>query len=205
MQMTANSRTSTDIRRSQIVRATLKIIATKGVRGLTTASIAAEVGISEANIYRHFRDKDEILSVTVETIGEDLRRNIEDVLKAGSRDVPIEKLKKAFMLHLYYIEQNEGVPRLTFSDEVHIGDEHLKQKLLHAINAYVSNIEAIVRDGQKTGSIRGSISPKAAAMILIGMIQVTTLRWSLSGFSFPLVAEGMNLWDDYEGFLRCSS
>lgn len=201
--MTNGSKTRTDIRRKQIVKAALKIVATKGVRGLTTASIAAEVGISEANIYRHFKGKDEILSVTVETIGEDLRRNVEDALETGSPVSPVEKLKRAFMLHLDYIEQNEGVPRLTFSDEVHAGDEYLKQKLLNAISSYVAALEAIVMDGQKTGSIRDSISPKTAAMIIIGMVQVTTLRWSLSGFSFPLVAEGMNLWDDYEKFLRC--
>lgn len=201
--MANRSKTGTDIRREQIVKAALKIIATKGVRGLTTACIAAEVGISEANIYRHFRSKDEILAATVQKIGEGLKRNIGDVLNASSSDSPLKKMKRVFMLHLEYIETNGGIPRLIFSDEMHIGDEHLKQKLLHAINAYVSNIEAIVTEGQKAGSIGKNTSPRTVAMILVGLIQVTTLRWSLSGFSFPLVAEGMKLWDDYEKSLQC--
>ena len=109
------------------------------------------------------------------------------------------------MLHLDYREQDEGVPRLIFSDELHTGDMYLKQKLLKAISSYVTTLEAIVRDGQQTGNIGKMISPKATAMIFIGMIQVMTLRWSLSSFSFPLVAEGMKLWHDYEKSLQCNS
>ena len=66
------SRLSGDIRRDQIVEAALRIIANRGVKSLTTAAIAEEVGISEANLYRHFNSKDEILQGTVEKIGEGL-------------------------------------------------------------------------------------------------------------------------------------
>lgn len=44
---------------------------------LTVAAIAHEVGMSEANLYRHFVDKQEILLETVERIGEGLRGNLE--------------------------------------------------------------------------------------------------------------------------------
>jgi AcrR family transcriptional regulator len=193
---------STDIRRDQISRAALRIIAARGIRGLTTSSIAEEVGISEANIYRHFTSKDEILAATIEKVGEGLKRNIENVLKIRSADTPLIKLKRAFMLHLDYIEKNEGIPRLVFSDEMHLGNEELKQKLLQSISSYSAALEALVKEGQKAGVLKKDISPKMSALMFIGMVQVTALRWSLSSFSFPLVTEGMKLWENYEKCIK---
>ncbi|HDH53599.1 MAG TPA: TetR/AcrR family transcriptional regulator, partial [Nitrospirae bacterium] len=53
-------------RRAQIVQAALRIIGSRGVGALTTAAIAKEVGISEANLYRHFENKEEILNAMTE-------------------------------------------------------------------------------------------------------------------------------------------
>lgn len=198
--MTINntSKVSTDVRRAQIADATLRLIAAKGVSALTTASIAREVGISEANIYRHFASKAEILQVTVERVGEGMKRNIENVLKMSISDSPLKQLKRAFMLHLDYIEKNEGIPRLVYSEEIHVNNEILKDRLLCSINEYTVSLDTIIKKGQKIGQIKKEINSRGAALTLIGMIQVTVLRWSLSGFSFPLVTEGMKLWENYK-------
>ncbi|RPI33149.1 MAG: TetR/AcrR family transcriptional regulator [Nitrospiraceae bacterium] len=196
------AKVSTDIRRDQIAQAALRIIAGKGVRGLTVSAIAEEVGISEANIYRHFSSKDEILSFTVEKVGRGLKRNIENVLKMGSAASPLVKLKRAFMLHLDYIEKNEGVPRLVFSDEMHLGNEELKKKLLQSIASYSATLESFVKAGQKAGIIEADINPKATAVLFIGMVQAATLRWSLNNFSFSLVTEGTKLWENFEKCIR---
>ena len=49
-------------RQTQIIQASVAIIATKGIQGLTMKKIAASIGISEPAIYRHFASKNEILS-----------------------------------------------------------------------------------------------------------------------------------------------
>jgi AcrR family transcriptional regulator len=196
------AKVSTDIRRDQIAQAALRIIAGKGVSGLTTAAIAKEAGISEANIYRHFTSKEEILSVTVEKIGEGLRRNIENVFKTNPQDSPLMKLKSAFMQHFDYIEKNEGIPRLVFSDEMHAGRQDMREKLLLSITSYSTVLESIIKEGQKAGLIQKDLKAKSAAMMFIGLVQVTTLRWTLSSFSFPLVTEGMKMWEDYEKCIR---
>ena len=59
---------STRIRQEQITRAALEVISSEGVQGLTTANIARRAGISEANLYRHFENKEAILKDLVERV-----------------------------------------------------------------------------------------------------------------------------------------
>lgn len=192
----------TDIRREQIADAALRIIARKGVSGLTTAALAREAGISEANLYRHFRSKDEILSETVAKISRGLGRNIGKARIEGTAGPALAALKKVFALHLEYVERNEGIPRLVFSEELHAGNEALRERLLDSIMSYSGELERIIRRAQSEGQVRKTVQPGAAALMLIGMIQITIVRWSLSGFTLGLRAEGMKLWRQFEKYLR---
>lgn len=185
-----------DVRREQVVQAALRIVGKKGVGGLTTSAIARAVGVSEANLYRHFKNKEEILFETGKSIGAAIRKNLEVVLAAPVR--PVLKLKRAFLLHLEFVEKNEGIPRLGFSEEMHINNKKLKKEFLKNIELYASGLETLFREGQRLGSIRRDLDRRALVAMLIGMVQVLILRWSLSGFSFSLTSEGAKLWKNYE-------
>ncbi|GAB4387656.1 MAG: TetR/AcrR family transcriptional regulator [Thermodesulfovibrionales bacterium] len=196
--MGSQTKLDRETRRAQIVAASLGILGRKGVTALTTSAIAREAGISEANIYRHFEDKDEILHAMADEIRAGLERNLARVPGAS----PLAGLRRVYRLHLEYIEKNEGIPRLLFSEQLHSGRGGLREKLLESINAYAGRLAGFIRRGQEAGLIREEVDPRASALTLIGMVQATTLRWSLSGFSFSLVEEGMKLWKNFE---RCVS
>lgn len=191
------SKVERETRRSQIVQAALGIIGRQGVTALTTAAIAREVGMSEANIYRHFENKEEILTEMAMEIRAGLERNISKVSEVS----PVPALRQIYRLQLEYIESNEGIPRLIFSEQLHTSPE-LKKRLLGTIGSYADRLADIIREGQKEGSINKGIVPASAALMFIGMVQVTTLKWSLSGFSFSLVDEGAKLWMNFERCLR---
>ena len=99
-----NTKFTKDVRREQIVQAALRIIAQSGVGCLTTAAIAKEVGTSEANLYRHFENKGEILSETVQSIGDGLMRNLENAFRISASS--LAGLRRVYMFHLDYIEKN---------------------------------------------------------------------------------------------------
>lgn len=187
---------SSEIRRKQVVHATLKIISERGAKNLTISAIAHEVGMSEANLYRHFANKEEILLETVEQIGSGLKKNLEKVFQSSG--TPLEQLKTIFTLHLTFIEKNEGIPRLIFSEEIHGGNNELKAKILNTINAYSAKLESIIKEGQAAGTIKKDIDPTSASLTMIGMLQVTIFQWSLGGFSFSLLKEGLKLWRNFE-------
>jgi len=189
-----------EARRDQVVGAVLKIIGNHGMAGLTTSALAKEVGMSEANLYRHFKNKQEILLETVTQIGERLRQNLDTVMKSCSS--PADLLRQIFQLHLRYVGQNKGIPRLVFSDEIHAGNPELKLRLLETISFYTESLEEFIKAGKKDGSLKQSIDPKATALTMIGIIQVSILRWALSGFTLSIEEEGLNLWNNLEACIK---
>lgn len=198
--MTGGKKFDRETRRYQIARAALKIVGKSGVKGLTTAAIAGEVGISEAALYRHFKSKDEILLETIGKIGEGLREKMQKVMTS---DIPcIEKLRTNFLLNLEHIENNVGIPRLVFSDQIHIGNDKLREKLLNNINNHTARLEAMIIKCQEDGSIRKDIDPASSALVLLGMIQTLAMKWSLNGFSFRLTEAGMKHWKNYETCIK---
>jgi AcrR family transcriptional regulator len=190
------AKVNTEVRRKQIRQATFNIIANYGVKGLTISAIAGKVGVSEANLYRHFKNKKDILTNALESIGEGLLQNLRSVTNAKMTD-PVKRLRKLFKLHLEYIEANEGIPHLVFSEELHKGNPELRNKLLNTINTYAQEIELLIKRGQEDGTIHKGIDTHAFSFTIIGMIQISTMVWSLNKFSSSLVLDGMRLWNNF--------
>ncbi|MBN1664943.1 MAG: TetR/AcrR family transcriptional regulator [Deltaproteobacteria bacterium] len=191
------AKVNTEVRREQIKQATFNILANQGVKGFTISSIAEKVGVSEANLYRHFKNKKEILAYAVESIGEGLQQNLKNIKNSRTTN-PVKQLKRLFRLHLEYIEANEGIPHLVFSEELHKGNPDMRNKLLNAINAYAREIELLMKQGQEDGSILKGIDTHAFSFALIGMVQISTIMWLLNNFSSSLALDGMKLWNSFE-------
>ncbi len=184
-----------EVRRDQIVQAALAIISSKGVGGLTTAALAAGAGVSEANLYRHFKNKEDIFFAAVSYVKERIAKNIE--LSLSGTDAPIKKIRRFYDLQIDLMGKNSGIPRFMFSDELHIS-ERLREKLLQTMYAFSATLASFIRDAQKDGSFRGDLEPKTTALMFIGMVQGLMFRWSLSGFSFSLDTEARKLWRNFE-------
>ena len=189
-------------RKQQIVKVTLDIIGEYGFKGLTTARIAAGVGISEAALYRHFRSKEEILSVTVDTIGMRLMATINEIISLPLS--ALEKLNKIFFTHLEHIQTNRGVPRVMYTSEVHI-EEELRIKLYQIIETYLLTVSEIIQVGQEEKSIRPDMDSEMGAARFLSMIQFTAFRYSLSNFGETPMKEGVKLWNFFQKELAYSA
>jgi len=185
---------STEVRKDQILKATIDVIGRDGMKAFTTSNLAGEVGISEANLYRHFMNKDAILNAVVDRIKETLGGNIKDVL---ALDAPaLWKLERVFRLHVKFIDENSGIPRIVFSAEG-LFVKGLRKKLYNFVTGYLATLADIIREGQHDGSIRPDISPDVKAATLIGIIQFNALRSLLSGFEFRLSDKADEIWDSF--------
>ncbi|HTG01399.1 MAG TPA: TetR/AcrR family transcriptional regulator [Nitrospirota bacterium] len=184
-----------EIRRDLIVQAAFAVISRSGVGGLTTAALAREAGISEGNLYRHFRNKEAIISEAMAYVKGRISDNIDRAL--SGKGAPLEKLRKFYELQLDLMARNSGILRFMFSDELHTS-EKFREKLLENMYAFSSTLAAFMKKAQKAGSLRRGLDAKTMSLMFIGMVQGLMFRWSLSGFSFSLIAEGRKMWKIFE-------
>ena len=191
---------STRIRKEEIVQAALEVIGKNGVRSLTIAAIAAAAGMSEANLYRHFGGKDEIFTALADYIGSAVMGKAATIA-AGSRG-PLEKLETIFMSHMSLIAEQPGIPRLVFSEDVHLGNRKLAETIAFRMGSYVETIAGVIAAGIQEGELRQELSPRETAITLLGMIPITVLRWNLTGTSFDIKKEADLLWGNFLRLIR---
>ncbi len=186
---------TTEVRKEQIVKAAIDIIGSDGIHGFTTSRVAGRVGISEANLYRHFKNKDAILGALIDNIEENLIGNLG---KIKEEKIPaIFKMERIFKLHTAYIQENPGIPRIVFSSEI-LFMRGLHKKLLSFVNRYLKMLSGILDEGVREGSIRKNINPDAMSSMFVGMIQFNALRWLLGGFRYSFAEKGEKLWLNYK-------
>lgn len=106
-------RQPTEERRRQIADAALKIIAEQGLGRFTTQAIAAEIGVTDGTLFRHFANKEEIVLAALD--------RVEAQLFAGfppDDPDPLVRLETFFRFRASLVAANPVIARLAFSDEL---------------------------------------------------------------------------------------
>lgn len=182
-------------RQQDIIQAALALIAEEGVQSLTTARLAQRVGVSEAALYRHFANKQDMVGATIDAVGERVLHRLSRWAEgARARD----RLRGVLRHHLAFVAEHPGVARILFSDEVHFNAPALRGKLHGVIERYLGYVESLVRAGISDGEFRADLDPRAAAVLVLGAVQSQVLLWSLSGGGHGMTAQVDRLWETIE-------
>jgi TetR/AcrR family fatty acid metabolism transcriptional regulator len=183
---------ASDIRKEQIVEAALHILGDNEVKKLKMSEIAARLGLAPSALYRHFRNRDAILSAILEYIRGTIYRNVEEVRQ--ERENAIDRLHELLIRHGRLISRNQGVPRVVFSDELW-GQERVKrQRMYRIVNGFLDELEDIVREGQDRGEILRDIEPAAVARMFFGILQPAALLRHMSEGRFDVDAHFEAAW-----------
>jgi len=188
----AKQRFETAIRHEQIAEAALDIVRSNGVKGLSVAAVAQKVGIVPSAVYRHFKNKSEIVNAVLKLIQTRLNQNYRDVIQRNLE--PVEKLNIVLKRHVELIASNNAIPRIIFSEEVIGGMPEKQQQLYGIIQDVIQHVASIVEEGQKKGSIRKDIPAENIAVSFLGMIQPAAIIWNMSNGEFDLVQHSKNAW-----------
>ena len=68
-------------RRQQLIDATMKCIARKGMSGTTLGDVASEAGLSQGIVNLHFESKDNLLNETLRALANDYRAQFDKTLE----------------------------------------------------------------------------------------------------------------------------
>ena len=192
----AHKRKSTIIRKKQIIDAARKIIIRKGSEHLTLRAMAREVGFTEAAIYRHFKNKQEVLSFLMNNIIDEMLREI--INGAAENTNTLDTVDGVIKHHLSKIEQRRGISFQIIAEIISLGDKELNRKVYSRLTEYLNRLRILFEDGARTGSIRNDIDFDDAAILLFGMLQGIVNIWALSNYSFDLTAKYESPWSIYQ-------
>ena len=185
--MAVKKRQSAEIRRHDMIEAAMEIIRHEGVAKLTTRSLSKAVGIAQPTLFLHFGNKSHVLVALVDAIQERMQKDMAALDLA--RLTPLEGLKTAIRAHLNFIQQQPGIPRLLFSEELQSGDPAFRERVNEFVQFFLSFIAGLISAAQEAGEIRSDIVPQQNACILVAAVQGLAFRWVLSDHRFELAEQ----------------
>ncbi len=191
---------ATQVRQAEIVQAALGVIGRLGASGLTIHEVALTAGMCEANIYRHFRNKQEVVKAVVEFIGSQVTSRAAQL--PGSSGKPLDKLEKVILAHSEMIAKNPGIPRLLFSDGGIATGGKIAQIMNSRIEGFQATLAGLLEAAVAEGTVRDGIGPRETAVTIMGMIQFCVLRWIGNQAEGRLTDEVAQLWANFRKLLE---
>lgn len=188
----------TELRREQLAQLALELAGARGFGALSVAAVAERAGIVPSAVYKHFSGREELVDAVVDRIGESLTQSLAE---ARCRDEdPLAALEQLALLHCDMI-RTKGIPRVVFSDEIHLKRPRRKTKLCGFIRQYLDGVADLVQTGQRVGRFRVDRDPSKAAVLFLGVVQPTGILWHLSDGVFDMESHLRSAWEAFAAWL----
>ena len=190
-------RLDTDTRQRQIAEAALKIIGEQGLGRFTTAAIAAEVGISEGTIFRHFESKEAIVHGAMDRV----EALLFDDFPPEAPD-PLARLGVFFRDRATLFLAQPALGQVVFSEQlVHAAGEAGAERVEEWKRRNVAFVRACLDDAAEAGLLRPGVSPGGLVHVVHGsLLSLAMLRraWGAAGDRVE------RTWSTLEALLRRS-
>ncbi len=154
--------------RQEILRTAARLFQQQGYDATSMNDVAAALKLSKGGLYHHFQSKDEILfhimshamEITEERVI-NVARRIED---------PEERLRTLIRLHIQVVLSPEDREITVMLHENHPLPPALRRKINGRKKDYVHFVENLIAEVQRQKSFPSTVTPRAAAFALVGMI-----------------------------------
>lgn len=185
------TRKPTEIRRAEITGAVLELLNTRSPDGLSTAAIAAHVGVSHSALFRHFATKDALWAGVMDEIEARARAAWDQAEAQGGP--PEARLRALLQAQAGLIARTPAIPNLIFSPG-HMAAETVTRPIhTRIMGEFHARIAALIAQAMQGGALCDDVAPEDATLLLMGVLQGLVLRWTLSRRRFDLEAEATRL------------
>jgi TetR/AcrR family transcriptional regulator len=155
-----------DDRRRQLLISAAKCFAKHGYRGTTTARIAAEAGVSEPIIYRHFKNKQDLFIALIERVAEEVLRNWREATRHAK--TPLEKLQGLLYQNPATSDPwTRNVYQVLFHASTEVSDPKIQQAIRDHYERYVKVLASVMSEAQLAGEIRADLPAEWLAWQII--------------------------------------
>ncbi len=131
-------------RKEQILQALAQMLETSLGQRITTAKLAAEVGVSEAALYRHFPSKARMFEGLIEFIEDTLLSRINLILDNEKESKA--RVYNTLLLLLTFAEKNPGITRILTGDALQGEQERLRERVQGLFEKLETQLKQILRE-----------------------------------------------------------
>jgi len=168
-------------RRQQILEALALMLQEHPGDRITTARLAAQVGVSEAALYRHFPSKAKMLESLIIYAEETLFSRIKLILSEQQQGPA--RCRNIIYLLLSFIERNPGFARLFAGDALQGETERLRGRINQLLNRLETQLRQVLREHNATLTEMPTIQINASANLLLAFAEGRILQFVRSEFT----------------------
>ncbi|MAG76953.1 MAG: nucleoid occlusion factor SlmA [Colwelliaceae bacterium] len=168
-------------RKQQILECLALMLQSSPGQRITTAKLAAEVGVSEAALYRHFPSKARMFEGLIEFIEESIFSRINLILTDHKESL----IRCHHILHvlLVFAERNPGMCRILSGDALMGENERLRARVNQFFEKLESQFKQVLRERKLREGKGFSVSEQALANMLVAFAEGKISQYVRSGFA----------------------
>lgn len=155
-------------RKRQIAEAALRILASQGAHRLTAMEIARTLGITDAALFRHFRDMDAIVTAAISRFEELLEGDIE---ATGDAD-PLDRLGAFFVRRVDKARAHPEILALAFNDRLaEIAGPEGSARVQRMVGRSVGFVRACLEEAQRRRRVAADVPIEVLVWMVIGSLR----------------------------------
>ena len=177
-------------RKDQILQTLAQMLEASPGSKITTAKLAANLGVSEAALYRHFPSKTRMFESLIDFVEATLFSRITQILNEESNQ--LERCKKILTLFLVFCERNPGITRILSGDALTGEHERLRGRVAQVYDRIETQLRQCLRMAEVEEGWRTAIPVNTSANLLLALVEGRIAQFVRSDFGLlPTRA-----WDD---------
>jgi len=179
-------------RKQQILECLALMLESNHGQRITTAKLAAEVGVSEAALYRHFPSKARMFEGLIEFIEESIFSRINLILSDHKEAL----VRCHHILHvlLVFSERNPGMCRILSGDALMGENERLRVRVNQFFEKLETQFKQVLRERKLREGKGFSVSEQALANLLSSFAEGKISQYVRSGFEKKPSSEFNEQW-----------
>ncbi len=180
-------------RRQEILQSLVKMLEESPGARITTAKLAAEVGVSEAALYRHFPSKTKMFEGLIEFIEDAIFTRIALITK---EETPaLKQCEMMLSLLLTFVERNPGITRLLTGDALAGETDRLRQRIAQFYDRLETQLKQTLREAELKEGIRPILPVAVAANLLLSAAEGRIAQFVRSEFTRSPTTEWTAQWN----------
>ena len=147
---------------------------------VTTAALAARLGVSEAALYRHFASKAQMFEGLIEFIETTVFGLINEI--SARETSGLRQVRSIIAMLLEFAQTNKGMTRVLIGDALVNENERLQERINQLIERIEASLKQSFRVAATDGELADGFDSGARAALVVAFVVGRWHRFAKSGF-----------------------